>query len=108
MLSKKEVLPHLNKEIRRFEMDVTKYNEDMEATFDSLIDKVRDIIALRYPNIKLQTYGSYATKLCLPWSDIDIVLNCADVQEPITSQQFFLKKIEALLIVPARASLSPS
>lgn len=99
MLSKKELLPYLNKEINRFEREVNLYNDEMQDTFDSLIDKVRNIITQRYPNIKLHTYGSYATKLCLPWSDIDIVLNCTDMQDSMISQQSFLKKIEILLAV---------
>ena len=26
------------------------------------------------PNSEVQVYGSHATKLCLPWSDIDLVI----------------------------------
>lgn len=44
MLTKKEILPHLNKEINKFEREVNLYNEDMQDVFDSLIEKVRTII----------------------------------------------------------------
>ena len=27
------------------------------------------------PNADVQVYGSHATELCLPWSDIDLVVN---------------------------------
>ena len=27
------------------------------------------------PNTDVQVYGSHATELCLPWSDIDLVVN---------------------------------
>jgi len=33
----------------------------MKGTFDSLIEKVGNIITQKYPSIKLHTYGSYAT-----------------------------------------------
>ncbi|EAR96991.3 nucleotidyltransferase domain protein (macronuclear) [Tetrahymena thermophila SB210] len=96
MLSKKELIPHLNEEIREFEREVNEYNKRMEPTFDELIKKVEDIIKQQYPNIKLNKYGSYATKLCLPWSDIDIVVDASGVND--SANQSFLKTIESLLL----------
>ncbi|KAL4510168.1 hypothetical protein ABPG72_010361 [Tetrahymena utriculariae] len=95
MLSKKELIPHLNEEIRKFEREVNEYNKRMEPTFDELIKKVEDIIKQQYPNIKLTKYGSYATKLCLPWSDIDIVVDASGVNDSANSS--FLKTIQVLL-----------
>ncbi|KAL4466985.1 hypothetical protein ABPG74_010582 [Tetrahymena malaccensis] len=96
MLSKKELIPHLNQEIREFEREVNEYNKRMEPTFDELIRKVEDIIKQNFPNIKLNKYGSYATKLCLPWSDIDIAVDISGINKEDANQSF-LKTIEVLL-----------
>jgi non-canonical poly(A) RNA polymerase PAPD5/7 len=38
------------------------------------MDKVNDIVGSLFPRGFIQLYGSYATGLALPWSDIDIVV----------------------------------
>lgn len=53
MLSKKELIPYLNKEIKQFEYEVNEYNRKMESTFDELIRKVEEIIKQSFQGIKL-------------------------------------------------------
>jgi DNA polymerase sigma len=36
--------------------------------------KITNIIKKAVPNSEVKVYGSHATKLCLPWSDIDLVI----------------------------------
>jgi DNA polymerase sigma len=40
---------------------------------------------------KVSVYGSFATELCLPWSDIDIVVSI-----PTNSSNYFMKAADVL------------
>ncbi len=47
------------------------------------------------PNYNIKVYGSRATKLCLPWSDIDLVISCSNFVDysPLnTLYQYILQK----------------
>ena len=39
-----------------------------------MIEKITTIITKVLPKSEVKVYGSHATKLCLPWSDIDLVI----------------------------------
>jgi DNA polymerase sigma len=47
---------------------------EMQPIKEQLIQKITNIIKKTIPNSEVKVYGSHATKLCLPWSDIDLVL----------------------------------
>ena len=57
---------------------VHKRNEKLEPTLNKLNDlilqSVKNCLGEDY---QLNMYGSRATKLCLPWSDIDYVISCS-------------------------------
>lgn len=42
---------------------------------EKVIKRASDIITKAIHNADVQVYGSHATELCLPWSDIDLVIN---------------------------------
>jgi len=48
--------------------------EEMEPIKKTIIDKIASFIKSVIPNGDVEVYGSHATKLCLHWSDIDLVL----------------------------------
>ena len=39
-----------------------------------MIKNITSVIKKAIPNSDVRVYGSHATKLCLPWSDIDLVI----------------------------------
>lgn len=46
----------------------------MQPIKEQLIKNITSIIKKAIPNSDVKVYGSHATKLCLPWSDIDLVI----------------------------------
>ena len=48
--------------------------EEIEPIKKMIIDKISMFIKQVIPNGEVEVYGSHATKLCLHWSDIDLVL----------------------------------
>lgn len=71
----------LHKELISFEQMIIMHNLKEKPLLDNLIQKIHDIVKEVYPDSKVSgrltqahIYGSYATGLCLPWSDIDILL----------------------------------
>lgn len=48
--------------------------DEIEPVKMIIIDKISAFIKLLIPNGDVEVYGSHATKLCLHWSDIDLVL----------------------------------
>lgn len=71
----------LHKELVTFEQMILVHNQKEKAMLDNLIERIHDIVKEVYPDSKVKhglteahVYGSYATGLCLPWSDIDILL----------------------------------
>ena len=56
---------------------VHKKNEKLESTLHKLNDLIQQSVKnCLGENYQLKMYGSRATKLCLPWSDIDYVISC--------------------------------
>jgi len=47
---------------------------EMQPLKEQLIENITAIIKKAVPNSEVKVYGSHATKLCLPWSDIDLVI----------------------------------
>ena len=48
--------------------------EEVEPIKKIIIDKISSFIKQVIPNGDVEVYGSHATKLCLHWSDVDLVL----------------------------------
>jgi len=47
---------------------------EMDPIKTIIIEKISSFIKQVIPNGEVEVYGSHATKLCLHWSDIDLVL----------------------------------
>lgn len=64
----------LQKDILDFQ-ELTKNNiKELKPTQEELIDLVKESVSECIDDYEVLVYGSYATNLCLPWSDIDLVL----------------------------------
>ena len=48
--------------------------QEMDPIKTIIIEKISNFIKQVIPNGDVEVYGSHATKLCLHWSDIDLVL----------------------------------
>jgi len=57
---------------------IDDYNTTHEKEFDKLIELIRESVNEAFPGAECDIYGSYATTLCLPQSDIDIVVRLPD------------------------------
>ena len=64
----------LHKDILDFQDLIKKNIKDLKPTQEELIELVKESVSECIEDYEVLVYGSYATKLCLPWSDIDLVL----------------------------------
>jgi DNA polymerase sigma len=46
----------------------------MQPIKEQIIENITAVIKKAVPQSEVRVYGSHATKLCLPWSDIDLVI----------------------------------
>ena len=60
-----------------FEESVKSIMGEIDPIKNMIINKVSSFIKQVIPNGEVEIYGSHATKLCLHWSDIDLVLKPA-------------------------------
>ena len=60
---------------------------DVEKTFkiqaESMLKKLQDLVSSIWPKAYISVYGSYATSLCLPSSDLDVVVMNANTNHPL-------------------------
>jgi non-canonical poly(A) RNA polymerase PAPD5/7 len=61
-------------EILQFRDSVKEILTEMTPVKELIIEKISTIIKRAVPHSEVKVYGSHATKLCLPWSDIDLVI----------------------------------
>ena len=71
----KEVVGILTQEIEEFSDEVSRRVQEHRPTKERVIERAKKLIVMAIPNADVQVYGSHATELCLPWSDIDLVIN---------------------------------
>jgi predicted nucleotidyltransferase len=64
----------LTSELEKLQSKIENEIEDLKPARISLMDKVSDIVRSLFPRSFIQLYGSNATGLALPSSDIDIVV----------------------------------
>ena len=69
-----QVYNKLHDEILLFEESVKSIMNEMDPIKTIIIEKISSFIKQVIPNGEVEVYGSHATKLCLHWSDIDLVL----------------------------------
>ena len=64
----------LHDEILYFRSSVYDILREIQPIKEFLINKITEVIKKVIPGSEVKVYGSHATKLCLPWSDIDIAI----------------------------------
>ena len=64
----------LSKDISEFESFVTMQIKSSSNIFQDLLKNVEKAVNECIPDYQVHLYGSHATNLCLPWSDLDVVL----------------------------------
>ena len=69
-----DVYNKLHEEILQFRDAVKDILMEMQPLKEQLIDNISAVVKKALPNSEVKVYGSHATKLCLPWSDIDLVI----------------------------------
>ena len=57
-----------------FEAFVKLRTEKEKDIYDTLVKNVQISVDKSIPDYSVNLYGSHATNLCLPWSDLDVVL----------------------------------
>ena len=69
-----DVYNKLHLEILQFRDSIKEILAEMQPLKEHLIESLTLVIQKALPNSEVKVYGSHATKLCLPWSDIDLVI----------------------------------
>ena len=64
----------LREEISGFMKEIESWQEEVEPVYSELTAKVSRAIKKKFPACEVEIYGSFATKLHLPSSDIDMVV----------------------------------
>lgn len=64
----------LTVELERLQKRIEGEVEDLKPTRFSLMDKLNEVVGALFPGSFIQLYGSYASGLALPSSDIDIIV----------------------------------
>ena len=64
----------LSSDLTDFEIYVKQITEKEKVIYDTLIKNVKNSVFKTLPYYEVNLYGSHATNLCLPWSDLDVVL----------------------------------
>lgn len=68
------MIKSLSIDITDFEIFVNERIQIQQNIYDTLINNVQIAVDKSNLNYKVNLYGSHATNLCLPWSDLDVVL----------------------------------
>ena len=68
------MLESLSMDLSDFEIFVKLRIEKEKDIYDTLIKNVQISVDKSIKNYEVNLYGSHATNLCLPWSDLDVVL----------------------------------
>ena len=68
------VINCLSKDLIEFELYVSEHIKKSTNLYEELIKNVKNVVNECAPEYEVNLYGSHATNLCLPWSDLDLVL----------------------------------
>ena len=71
---KEYMLDCLSADLTDFEIFVKLRIEKEKDIYDTLIKNIQNSVDKSIPNYVVNLYGSHATNLSLPWSDLDVVL----------------------------------
>ena len=90
------VINCLSKDLFEFELYVTEHIKKSSHIYDELIKNVQNSVNECSQDYEVHLYGSHSTNLCLPWSDLDVVLiskNNKNNQLSLESKHLLLSKL---------------
>ncbi|CAD8083001.1 unnamed protein product [Paramecium primaurelia] len=90
-----DTVEQLTQDIKLFVAEIDQYNKKNRNAFQKLIDEISAIVSATYAGAQIDVYGSYATELCLPHSDIDLVIKISNQHEKFVTD--ILQRIEVEL-----------
>ena len=64
----------LTKDIKDYQQFVKEHIEREQSLYNRLIQNIQNSVDESIHDYDVRLYGSHATNLCLPWSDLDVVL----------------------------------
>ena len=64
----------LSKDIKDYQQFVKEHIEREQSLYNRLIQNIQNSVDESIHDYDVRLYGSHATNLCLPWSDLDVVL----------------------------------
>merc|ERR1712185_854663 len=70
----------LHEDIRRYEAKCTQYVAIHGPVHNAAISKVRSVVSLLWPRAQVKAFGSFATGLMRPGSDIDLIVTLPPVR----------------------------
>ena len=70
----KYIIKCLQRDILDFQEYVKISIKNNKKVLDHLLKYIQNAVNENIPDYEVKLYGSHATNLCLPWSDLDIVL----------------------------------
>jgi DNA polymerase sigma len=69
---------YISKCLQRDLLDFQEYTKDqikrMKPVQEEIIRLIQESVNECMPDYEVRLYGSHSTNLCLPWSDLDVVL----------------------------------
>ena len=88
----------LSKDITEFELFVTEHIKNSSNLYGELIKNIQNAVNECFQDCEVHLYGSHATNLCLPWSDLDVVLiSKKNNQISLDSKHLLLSKLNEYL-----------
>ena len=86
----------LSKDLLEFEIFVDEHIKKSSNIYDELLKNVQNAVNECVQDYEIHLYGSHATNLCLPWSDLDVVLiskNNKNNQISLENKHLLLSKL---------------
>ena len=89
-LSENFITGILQKDLLDYQNYILYHVSQKKPIIENIIEKIQNIINELDPNYIIKIYGSYANGICLPWSDLDLVLVNKNTYRP---EDFYINNL---------------
>ena len=83
------IITNIQKDLKDYQEYINEKMSYKKPVINDILKELQLTVDEVNPNYKVNLYGSYCTGLCLPWSDIDIVIS----HNPSYGEEYFLNKL---------------
>ena len=83
------IITNIQKDLKDYQEYINEKISYKKPVINDILKELQATVDEVNPNYKVNLYGSYCTGLCLPWSDIDIVIS----HESLYGEEYFLNKL---------------